>query len=295
MPEPQILLTGLSFGESPRWHDDRLWFADWGTRDVITVDLDGNREVVLRVPTARPEGRQDAGGAGQGPFSIDWLPDGRLLIVAGRDRLLLRRESDGSLVSHADLSGLDYGWNEIVVDGGGNAYINGAGFDFVAGEEFAPGIVALVTPDGEARQVADAIAFPNGMAVTPDNATLIVADSYGKRLWGFDIAADGGLSNRRVWADLGDGVPDGICIDAEGAVWHADVPNQRCVRVREGGEVLQRIDLDRGCFACMLGGADRRTLFLVATQWGGAQSTAELAGTGQVLMVEAPAPGVGWP
>ena len=123
---------------------------------------------------------------------------------------------------------------------------------------FAPGIIALVTPDGAARQVADGIAFPNGMAVTPDNSTLIVAESYGKRLTAFDIAADGSLSNRRVWADLGDGVPDGICLDAEGAVWYADVPNQRCVRVREGGEVLQTIELDRGCFACMLGGAGRQ-------------------------------------
>jgi sugar lactone lactonase YvrE len=292
MPELQTLLTGLSFGESPRWHDGRLWFADWGTREIIAVDLDGNREVVLRVPTA---GARDAGGASQGPFSIDWLPDGRLLIVSGRDRLLLRREPDGSLVSHADLAGLDYGWNELVVDGRGNAYLNGAGFDFVAGETFVPGIVALATPGGAARQVADQIAFPNGMAVTPDNSTLLVADSYGKCLWGFDIGEDGGLSNRRVWAGVGESAPDGICIDADGAVWYADVPNRRCERVREGGQVLQRIELDRGCFACALGGPDGRTLFLVATEWGGAQRTAELAGTGQILMTEAPAPRAGWP
>jgi sugar lactone lactonase YvrE len=289
------LLTGLAFGESPRWHDDRLWLADWGTQEIIAVDLDGNSEVVVRVPTARPETRPDSGGAAQGPYSIDWLPDRRLLIVSGRDRVLLRREPDGSLVPHGDLSGLDRGFNEIVVDGRGNAYVNGAGFDFVAGEEFAPGFVALVTPDGAARQVADGIAFPNGMAVTPDNRTLIVADSYGKQLTAFDIAADGSLSNRRVWAALGDGVPDGICLDAEGAVWYGDVPNKRCVRVGEGGAVLRTIELDRGCFACALGGADRSTLFLVATEWGGASRAAELAGTGQVLMVEAPAPGAGWP
>jgi sugar lactone lactonase YvrE len=296
VPEPQILMTGLAFGESPRWHDGRLWFADWGTQEILAVDLDGSSEVILRVPTARPEARLDFGGAGQGPFSIDWLPDGRLLIVSGRDRLLLRREPDGSLATHADLTGLsDHPWNEIVVDGRGNAYVNGGGSDFVAGENFAPGIVALVTPDGSARQVADGIAMPNGMAVTPDNSTLIVAESYGKKLTAFDISVGGGLSNRRVWADLGDGFPDGICVDAENAVWYADVPNTRCVRVREGGEVLRTVGLDRGCFACALGGGDGRTLFLVATEWRGPANAAALAGTGQVLTVEAPAPGAGWP
>ena len=282
MPEPRILLTGLAFGESPRWHEDRLWFSNWGTQEVVTVDLNGRSEVVARVPTTIP-------------FSIDWLPDGRLLVVSGPEGLLLRREPDGSLLTHADLSGLDRGFNEIVVDGRGNAYINGGGFDLAAGEEFAPGIVVLVTADGSTRQVADGIAFGNGMAVTPDNQTLIVAESYANRLTAFDIAADGSLSTRRVWADLGDGVPDGICLDAEGAVWYADVPNKRCVRVRAGGAVLQTIDLDRGCFACMLGGADRRTLFMMAAEWGGVDNMADQARTGQVLIAAAPAPGVGWP
>src|SRR5205823_1515782 len=212
------------------------------------------------------------------------------------DRLLLRRESDGSLVTHADLTSLsERPFNEIVVDGRGNAYVNGVGFDLMAREKFAPGIVGLVTPDGSVRQVADGIAFPNGIAVTPDNSTLIVAESYAKRLTAYDIAADGSLSNRRVWADLGDGVPDGICLDVEGAVWYADVPNKRCVRVREGGEVLQRIDLDLGCFACMLGGVDRRTLFMVVREWRGLESTADTARTGRILSVSAPAPGAGWP
>src|SRR2546426_2468135 len=224
---------------------------------------------------------------------IDFLPNGRLLVVSARDRLLLRREPDGSLVTHAILSSLsDHPWNEIVVDGRGNAYINNIGFDFPGGE-FATGIIALVTPDGSTRQVADGVAFPNGMVVTPDNATLIVAESYGKRLTAFDITADGGLSTRRVWADLDGGSPDGICLDAENAVWYADVPNKRCVRVREGGEVLQTIDLDRGCFACALGGADNRTLFLVATEWSGTTSMAGGARTGQVLVVEAPGAGAG--
>jgi sugar lactone lactonase YvrE len=152
-----------------------------------------------------------------------------------------------------------------------------------------------VTPDGSARQVADGIAFPNGVVVTPDNSTLIIAESYGNRLTAFDIAADGGLSNRRVWADVQDGVPDGICLDAENAVWYGDVPNKRCVRVREGGEVLQTIELDRGCFACALGGADRRTLFLIAAEWSGPAHMFDEPRTGQVLTAEAPAPGVGWP
>ncbi|MGH2801308.1 MAG: SMP-30/gluconolactonase/LRE family protein, partial [Thermoleophilaceae bacterium] len=158
-----------------------------------------------------------------------------------------------------------------------------------------PGILALVTPDGSARQVADGVAFPNGVAVTPDNSTLILAESYANTLTAFDIAADGGLSNRRVWAGLGDGVPDGICLDAEGAVWYGDVPNKRCVRVREGGEVLQTIELDRGCFACMLGGADGRTLFMVAREWRGPESMADGERSGQVLTVRAPAPGAGFP
>jgi len=281
MLEPRTLLGGITFGESPRWHDDRLWFSDWGTQEVVAVDLEGEREVIVGVPSS--------------PFSIDWLPDGRPLIVSGPEGILLRREPDGSLVTHADLSSLsDHPWNEIVVDGRGNAYVNDIGFAFPGGE-FAPGTIALLTPDGSVRQVADGVAFPNGMAVTPDNSTLIVAESYGNKLTAFDIAEDGGLSNRRVWADLGVGVPDGICLDAEGAVWYADVPNKRCARVAEGGEELQTIELDLGCFACMLGGQQRRTLFIVAQEWGGTKAMAESRRTGRVLTAPAPAPGAGWP
>jgi sugar lactone lactonase YvrE len=282
VPELQTLMTGIVFGESPRWHDGRLWFSDWGAQEIIALEIEGYSEVIVRMPSF--------------PFCIDFLPDGRLLIVSARDRLLLRREPDGSLVTHADLSSLsEHPWNDIVVDGRSNAYIGNIGFDFPEGE-FAPGILALVTPDGMARQVADGVAFPNGIVVTPDNSTLIVAESYANRLTAFDIvAADGSLSSQRVWAELGDGVPDGICLDTEGAVWYGDVPNRRCVRVREGGEVLQTIELDRGCFACMLGGPARRTLFMVAQEWGGTESTAEEARTGQVLSVPAPAPGTGWP
>ena len=162
-----------------------------------------------------------------------------------------------------------------------------------AGQEFAPGIVELVAPDGSARQVADGLAFPNGMLIMPDDRTLIVAESYAKRLTAFDVADDGGLSNRRVWAELGDGEPDGICADAEDAVWYADVPNKRCVRVREGGEVLQTVELDRGCFACALGGDDGRTLFMVAQEWNGPVSMFQGPRTGQVLTMHASAPAGG--
>ena len=268
------LLSGIAMGESPRWHQNRLWFADWGAQEILAIDTQGRSEVVVRTPFELP-------------FCIDWLPDGRLLIVAGRESRVVRREHDGSLVTHVDLRGIsNQFWNEIVVDGRGNTYVNGG-----------PGVIALVTAAGSVRQVADGIAFPNGMAITPDNRTLIIAESHGKKLSAFDVDSDGALSNRRAWADLGAGVPDGICIDAENAVWYADVPNKQCVRVREGGEVLQTIDLDRGGFACMLGGPDRRTLFIVTAEWRGMDKIQEVAKarTGQVLTIEAPAPGAGWP
>ncbi len=285
MPHPRILLTSLVVGESPRWHEGRLWFANWGAEEIVAVDLEGKSEVVVQSPTA----------AG---YSIDWLPDGCLLLT-GRD--LLRREPDGSLVTHADLSGLSdysrYGWNEIVVDGRGNIYVNSIGFRF-GEEEFRPGIIALVSPDGAVRQVADGLAFPNGMVVTPDNATLIVAESFASRLTAFDIAADGSLSNRRVWAELDQG-GDGICLDAEGAVWCSVLPEGRpaCVRVREGGQVLERIALDQACFACMLGGGDGKTLFMLTAEWRGVEQMDALfrSRTGQVLIASAPAPHAGWP
>ncbi|RVA83711.1 SMP-30/gluconolactonase/LRE family protein, partial [Mesorhizobium sp. M7A.F.Ca.US.006.04.2.1] len=255
-PQAHLVTAGLAFGESPRWHDGRLWLCNWGTGEIIAVDADGNREVMLTVPAVLP-------------YSIDWLPDGRLLVISGREGLLLRQEADGSLVTRADLRDLSKSpWNEIVVDGRGNTYVNGGGPAPASGEHFSPGTIVLITPDGAVRQVAENIAFANGMAVSPDNKTLIVAESHANRLTAFDIAADGSLANRRVWADL-DGYPDGICLDAEGAAWYADVPNKRCVRVREGGEVLQTVTVDRGCFACMLGGTDRKTLFILAAEWRG--------------------------
>lgn len=289
--EPQVLLSGLAYVESARWHKDRLWFAHWGTGEIVAVDLDGNAEVT-----------------GHGPdhlgWSIDWLPDGRLLVTGQQ---LMRQEPDGSMTRHADLTGVaGHGWNEIVVDGRGNIYLNGIGFDFLGGKPPTPGIIALVTPDGSARAVAGDLAFPNGMVVTPDNSTLIISESFAGRLTAFDIAADGSLSNRRAWAEgLG---PDGICMDADGAIWaqtadtfahtrREGAPQGAVVRVREGGEVLGRVETDRACFACALGGPDGRTLFLLAADWSGTEHVDEAvaARTGQVLMAQAPAPGAGWP
>ena len=284
--EPKTLLTGLVIGESPRWHEDRLWFANWGTEEIVAVDLEGNAEVVAKGP----------GGLG---WSIDWLPDGRLLVTGSG---LMRVEPDGSMVPHADTSALGVdGFNEIVVDGRGNIYVNG-GIDFAPAEGEAPGIVALVTPDGTVRRVADELAFPNGMVVTPDNSTLIVGESFARRLTAFDIADDGSLSNRRVWAD-GIG-PDGICMDADGAIWTdaGEFGDSVVGRVLEGGEVLERVHLDMPCFACMLGGENRETLFMLTADWrmseGFAENIARLTGgprTGRVLTAPAPAGGVGWP
>ncbi len=284
MTQVKTLMTGLAFGESPRWHDGRVWFSNWVGQQIIAVDPGGRSEVMARVPFE------------SFPFSIDWLPDGRLLMCSISERPLLVQELDGTWNAYADTSRLSRtGWNEIVVDGRGNAYINGSGFDARAGDPFAPGIIAMVTPNGVVRQVADDVHFPNGMAIASDDSTLVIAESFARRLTAFDIDADGGLSNRRVWADLGNGAPDGICFDAEGAIWYADVPNRRCVRVREGGEVLQSVDVDRGCFACMLGGEDGRTLFITAAQWRGFEHMTDGSRTGVLLSTLAPSPHAGRP
>lgn len=280
MSDVTAVLAGRGLVESPRWHDGRLYFSDWSAGEVVAAGLSGRVDVVARVKSL--------------PLCTDWLPDGRMVIVSSGEGLLLRLEPDGSLVTHADL-GMP-GWNDIVVDGRGNIYVNRVGFDPTSGQEPRPGFVHLVTADGLVRQVADDIAFPNGMTVTPDGSTLIVADSYRHALVAFDIGADGTLSGRRTWADLGDGVPDGICADEHDAVWYADVPGQRCVRVAAGGDVLQTVELDRGAFACMLGGTDRRTLFITAAQWRGMTGGQMVEpGSGQLLATEVEVPGAGWP
>jgi sugar lactone lactonase YvrE len=276
MAKPDVLLTGLAFGESPRWHDGRLWFANWGTGEVVVVDGDRS-EVVVQLPAETV------------PISIDWLPDGRMLLVSGPTATLLRREPDGSLVTHADLSGVGELFNEIVVDAHGTAYVNGGRADFSGGS-----IIAAVHPDGSVQEVGGGIQFGNGMVLTEDGSTLIVAESWGKRLSAFTVAADGSLGERELWADLGEGTPDGICLDAEGAVWYADVPNRNCVRVAEGGQVLDTVELDRGGFACALGGDDRRTLYVLAAEFHGFDTMAAdvAARTGQLLTARVEVPGV---
>lgn len=269
MAVPAVLLDGLVFPESPRWYDGRLWLADWGAGEALVVDADGGRTTVAALPSF--------------PSCLDFLSDGRLLLVDSAAGRLLHREPDGALVPHADLSALSpHPWNEVVVDARDRAYVGGIGYDFPAGQP-GPGLLALVD-GGRARVVAGDLAFPNGMALTADGATLLVAESHAGRITAFDTAADGSLHGRRTWADLGDAAPDGICLDVEGACWYADVPHRRAVRVAEGGAVLDVVELDRGAFSCALGGT---TLYVVANRWGGEDD----GPAGQVLAVTVPVPG----
>jgi sugar lactone lactonase YvrE len=277
MADFHTVLADLVMVESPRWHDDRLVFADWGTGEIIALQSDGTRRTLGLV----------AGGM---PFCLDRLPDGRLLTVTQVG--LMTVGPDGSLSFYAELGGLsEFAWNDIVVDGRGHAYVNNINHEF--GGEFAPGFVALAGPDGPPRVVAEDLGFPNGMAVSPDGSTLVVAESYAGLLTAYAIADDGSLSGRRIWADLAGAAPDGICFDAEGAVWFAEVPGQRCVRVAEGGEVLQRITAELGCFSCALGGPDRRTLYVTAAAW--SDGMPEGTRTGQILAAPVDVPGAGWP
>jgi sugar lactone lactonase YvrE len=284
---PRLLANDLVIGESARWHDGRLWLSNWGASEILAFDLDGHREVVTEVPSTIP-------------FSIDWLPDGQLLVVAGPEARLLRQEPDGSLVDHADLMGLPGGLNEIVVDGRGTIYVNG-GNDFYPDEGVAPGFIAAITPDGVVRQVADEIAFPNGMAVPEDNSTLIIAESFAGKLTAFDITDDGGLTHRRTFADV---PADGICMDAEGAVWtpswYDDGPC--CLRVADGGQVLDRIPLEQAGFACALGGPDGRTLFMLSADWHMGEDFKDNLNrlttgprTGKVHSTTVSVPAAGWP
>jgi sugar lactone lactonase YvrE len=287
MPQPQVLATDLVIGESARWHNGRLWLSNWGAAEILTFDEDGHRELITKVPTTIP-------------FSIDWLSNGQLLITAGPEQRLLRQEPDGSLVDHADLTGLPGGLNEIVIDGRGTIYVDG-GADFYPDEGVAPGFIAAISSDGTVRQVADGIAFPNGMAVTEDNSTLIIAESFAGKLTAFDITEDGSLDNRRTFADA---LADGICMDAEGAVWTPSWYDNApcCLRVAEGGEVLDRIQLDQSGFACALGGPDGRTLFMLTADWHMDEDFMDNLNrlttgphTGHVLTTTVSVPSAGWP
>lgn len=271
-----MLLNDLVMGESVRWHDGHVWFSDWVPGEIIR--LDGDKATVVTQLTGMP-------------LCFDWTPSGELLVLAGSEARLLR---DANPTAHDRTEGLQvfaelgkindaHPWNDITTDSRGNTFINNIGYDFPGGAEPGPGLIAVVTPDGAARQVAGDVLFPNGMAVTADDSTLIVAESHGARLTAFDIAPDGSLSNQRVWAELPGGAPDGICLDAQGAVWYADVPNEHCVRVREGGEVLDRIPLDRGAFDCVVS-ADQSTLYAATADFSDPQ--AMFSGrTGQLVAI----------
>ena len=266
----KIFLEGLTFGESPRWHNGKLWFSDFYSNRVMTVDMNGKAETVVEVPGV--------------PSGLGWLPDGRLLVVSMTERRLLRLDPEG-LTELTDLSKLaPYNCNDMVVDKQGRAYIGHFGYDFFNHKPFAPASVIMVTPDGNACVVADDMFFPNGSVITPDGRTLIIAETMGARLTAFNIEADGSLAGRHIWAKLGetlhDGLskeeadklaaenvfPDGICLDAENAVWVADASGKQVIRVREGGEVTDRVELSAAAVACMLGGPDRRTLFVIASE-----------------------------
>ena len=272
-PGLTVLLDGLTFPEGPRWHDGRLWFSDFFDHQVVAVDLDGRRETIVEVPNQ--------------PSGLGWLPDGRLLVVSMLDRRLLRLDSEG-LSEVADLSAVATGpCNDMVVDTEGRAYVGNFGFDRRAGEQPVTTCIARVDPDGKVVVAAEDLFFPNGTVISPSGETLIVGESRARRLTAFERAPDGGLSNRRLFADLAPNMPDGICLDAEGAVWSADPRNKEVIRVLEGGEIVTRISTgDRGAYACMLGGEDRRTLLICTCMTSGPEAAEARSGRIEYTRVE---------
>jgi sugar lactone lactonase YvrE len=282
------LAEGFAFTEGPRWHEDRLWFSDMHDRRVLALGLDGTLEEIVEV-------------AGK-PSGLGWLPDGRLLVVSMEDRRLLRVDPGAGGAPTptvvADLSSVATGHcNDMVVDAAGRAYVGNFGFDFFGGStELRPADLARVDPDGTVTVAAEELRFPNGSVITPDGRTLIVGESYGQCLTAFDIGPDGSLSGRRPWATLERAAPDGICLDAEGAIWVASPVGHKLLRVAEGGQVLQRIDIegDRQVFACMLGGPDRRTLFACTALTSDPEAAAKLR-SGRIDMIRVAVPGAGLP
>jgi sugar lactone lactonase YvrE len=277
----RVVADGFHFLEGPRWRDGRLWVSDMQGDRVVTVTPSGAVEKVVDVPTQ--------------PSGLGWLADGRLLVVSMKDRRVLRLE-DGRLVPHADLSRLaTFHANDMVVDRSGRAYVGNFGYDYEAGQAFTPAVLALVHPDGRVEAAADDLAFPNGMVITPDGKTLVVAETFAHRLTAFTIAGDGRLSGRRIWASLDEQVyPDGICLDAESAIWVASPLGNEAIRVREGGAVTDRVKADRHVIACALGGADGRTLFVMAAAAiPHAQARAQKGGC--ILAATVDVPGAGSP
>jgi sugar lactone lactonase YvrE len=278
---PAVVLDGLAFPEGPRWHAGRLFFSDQHDRRVFAMDASGRAETIVEVP--------------EQPSGLGWLPDGRMLIVSMRDRRVLRLEDD-RLVLHADLAALAPGeCNDMVVDTRGRAYVGNFGFDMYGGEEARETCMIVVEPDGAARVAADGLAFPNGTVITDGGFTMIVGESYAGRLTAFTITGDGALVARRLFAQLHGAIPDGICLDAEGAVWVACPLTGRCLRVREGGEVLDEIKVvNKFAYACMLGGDDRRTLYLCTAPSSDPKETVRLRG-GHIESVQVEVPGAGLP
>lgn len=277
---PEVLLDGLAFPEGPRWRDGRLWFSDMHDHVVRTVDPEGRSEEVVRV-----EGR---------PSGLGWLPDGRLLVVSMRDRRVLRLEPAG-LVPHADLSDVaTFDANDMVTDGRGRSWVGNFGFDFQAGAPPRAAALAFVSPEGAVRVAATELRFPNGTVVTPDGGTLVVGESFGSRLTAFDVDEDGTLSGRREWARLEGATPDGICLDAEGAIWVASPMSHEVLRVLEGGRVTERIPTGTRAIACMLGGARGTTLF-VCTAPELEPEKCRAARGGRIEWVEVDVPRAGWP
>lgn len=290
MAQAKELTGGLYFGEGPRWRDGRLWFSDFYDQAVKSMDPAGQVTVEHRIDDQ--------------PSGLGWLPDGRLLLVSMRELKVLRQDPDGFAV-HADLSGLArHMCNDMVVDGAGRAWVGNFGFDLDAELE-ARGPEAVlaehpstnlvrVDPNGSVHLAAAGMSFPNGTVITPDGRTLIVAETLGLRLTAFDIADDGGLSNRRVWGQVGMVAPDGICLDADGNVWVANALAPECVHFAPGGEVLQVVATSQNCYACMLGGADGRDLFIVTAQ-SSHHAVAAAERTGKIETFRVNTPGAGWP
>jgi sugar lactone lactonase YvrE len=278
----ETLATGLYFGEGPRWHDGRLWFSDFNDHAVKTLDRDGKVETEFEVPNQ--------------PSGLGWLPDGRMLIVSMLDRKLLRREG-GQLVEHADLSAIaTWHCNDMVVDAAGRAYVGNFGFDLeglARGVERRNASLARVDPDGAVSVAATELEFPNGTVITPDGRTMIIGESMGARLTAFDVAADGSLSNRRVWADSSPRLPDGICLDQAGHIWVANPRAGEAFLVAEGGEVLEVVETSQNCYACMLGGDDGKTLYCLTAAASGA--AAGQSRTGKVEVARAPSAHAGLP
>ena len=274
------LLGGLRFPEGPRWHDDAFWFSDMHAKRVIRTDLEGHWQTVVEVP-AQPSG-------------LGWLPDGRLLVASMHDRRLLRLDGD-RLTEVADLTDFtSFHINDMVVDAEGRSYVGNFGFDLLGGAEPSPAELVMVTPGGEVKVVAEDLMFPNGTVITPDGSTLVVGESFGYRLTAFDVGVDGSLSNRRVWAELGEGMPpDGCCLDAEGAIWVSIPTRSEVIRVREGGEVTNRIPVETDTFACMLGGPERRTLFVCTAPDSDPETSHTLLG--RIETIEVDVPGAGLP